>query len=51
MRRFLQAGLALVVLLAGYLMFWPTPVDPVAWDPPADHGLTVRTHPTTAWRA
>ncbi|GAA2821870.1 SMP-30/gluconolactonase/LRE family protein [Nonomuraea rubra] len=40
MRRFLQAGLALVVLLAGYLMFWPTPVDPVAWDPPADHGLT-----------
>lgn len=40
MRRILQAGLAAVVLLAGYLALWPTPVEPVAWDPPADPGLT-----------
>lgn len=27
------------VLLLLYLLFWPVPVDPVAWDPPPDPGL------------
>lgn len=29
-----------VVALAGYLAFWPTPADPVAWHPPKDAGYT-----------
>lgn len=29
----------LVLLLALYLALWPVPVDPVAWDAPADSGL------------
>ena len=28
-----------VVLLAMYLLFWPVPIDPVAWDAPEDRGL------------
>lgn len=32
----------LILLAAGivYLLFWPVPVDPVAWDAPEDRGLT-----------
>ncbi len=29
-----------VVALLGYLAFWPTPADPVAWQPPKDAGYT-----------
>lgn len=29
-----------VVALVGYLAFWPTPADPVAWHPPKDAGYT-----------
>ena len=29
----------LVVLLALYLLFWPVPIDPVAWEAPEDRGL------------
>jgi sugar lactone lactonase YvrE len=31
--------LALLVLLLLYLLFWPVPVSPVAWDAPQDRGL------------
>jgi hypothetical protein len=31
--------LALLVLLVLYLLFWPVPVSPVAWDAPEDRGL------------
>ena len=27
-------------LLAAYLLFWPVPIDPVAWTPPPDPGFT-----------
>lgn len=37
----LAAGLGLAVLLAAvYLLAWPVPIDPVAWDAPEDEGLT-----------
>lgn len=31
---------ALVVGLSGYLLFWPVPIDPIAWTPPASPGFT-----------
>jgi len=31
---------ALVVLLLLYLLLWPVPIDPVAWTPPQNPGLT-----------
>jgi sugar lactone lactonase YvrE len=34
MRRIALAVLAAVILLAAYLLLWPVPIDPVAWDPP-----------------
>ena len=30
----------LVVLLALYLLLWPVPIEPVAWTPPENPGLT-----------
>jgi sugar lactone lactonase YvrE len=33
------ALLALLVLLLLYLLFWPVPVSPLAWDAPRDSGL------------
>ena len=30
---------AVIALLLLYLFFWPVPIDPVAWDAPADRGL------------
>ena len=41
MRR--KAGLALGILLSAclaYLLWWPVPLDPVAWTAPTDRGLT-----------
>jgi len=39
-RRFYwTAALLLLLALAGYLSFWPVPVEPVAWVPDADRGL------------
>ncbi|QAX29054.1 SMP-30/gluconolactonase/LRE family protein [Leisingera sp. NJS204] len=32
--------LALLATALGYLLFWPVPVDPVAYDPPAAPGFT-----------
>jgi sugar lactone lactonase YvrE len=40
LRRLGAFFLACVALLALYLAAWPVPVDPVAWNAPADQGLT-----------
>jgi len=29
-----------LALVAAYLLFWPIPIEPVGWTPPADPGLT-----------
>ncbi len=38
MKKAAYALLALLLLLAAYLAFWPVPVDPVAWSAPAAPG-------------
>lgn len=38
MRRVLRWLLAAVAVIAAYLLFWPTPLDPYAWTPPLDPG-------------
>lgn len=38
-RRSAGAFLAVVAALVLYLFLWPVPIDPVAWDAPADGGL------------
>ena len=40
MRRLLQVVGLIVLALAGYLAFWPVPVEPVAWQSPASAGYT-----------
>jgi len=37
-KRTLQAVLLIVAALAGYLAFWPVPIEPVAWQAPAAPG-------------
>ena len=37
--RIFRAAAAALALLAAYLLFWPVPIDPVAWEAPADAGL------------
>jgi len=39
MRKALLATGSLLVLLLLYLLLWPVPIDPVAWDAPIDEGL------------
>lgn len=39
MKRVLQTGGALLVLVLLYLVLWPVPIDPVAWQAPEDRGL------------
>ncbi|MBU2547097.1 MAG: SMP-30/gluconolactonase/LRE family protein [Proteobacteria bacterium] len=39
-RKVLYLLLALVVLLVAYLLFWPVPVEPVAWQAPPDPGYS-----------
>lgn len=39
MRKLLQLGSVLLVALLLYLMLWPVPIDPVAWEAPTDKGL------------
>ena len=34
MRLALRLALILALALAAYLLFWPVPIDPVAWDAP-----------------
>lgn len=38
MRRALKWLLAAAALIAAYLLFWPTPLDPYAWTPPLNPG-------------
>jgi len=38
MRALLTLGGWLLAAILGYLLFWPVPIDPVAWDAPADLG-------------
>ena len=38
-RRMIVAIGGPVALLLAYLLYWPVPVEPVAWDAPADAGL------------
>ena len=33
-----------VIALAAYLAFWPVPIQPRAWQPPADAGLSPNVH-------
>ena len=37
-RVILKTATGLVLVLLAYLMFWPVPVEPVAWTPPVNHG-------------
>ncbi len=39
MKKTFKACAALVVLLLLYLLLWPVPIDPVAWNPPAAPAL------------
>lgn len=39
-RRLALVVVALLLAVAGYLLLWPVPIDPVAWAPPEDPGLT-----------
>ena len=39
MKRILGVFGLLLTCVALYLLAWPVPIDPVAWDAPADHGL------------
>lgn len=38
MKRFLAVVAGLLLLVSAYLFLWPVPVDPVAWQAPADAG-------------
>jgi len=40
MKRALQVLVLLVAVLAGYLAFWPVPIEPVAWQAPPWPGYT-----------
>jgi sugar lactone lactonase YvrE len=42
MRRLLIALGVVLVPALGYLLFWPVPVDPIAWSPPPNPGFTGR---------
>jgi sugar lactone lactonase YvrE len=39
-RTLLRAAIAIIVLLVGYLVAWPVPINPVAWTPPTAPELT-----------
>ncbi len=51
MRRTLLAIAGAFCAAALYLLAWPVPVDPVAWTPPADEGLTGAYTPNDILRA
>lgn len=51
MKKILLALVLLIGLAAGYLLAWPTPIDPVAYQPPAGPALTGELAPNTALRA
>ncbi len=39
MQRFFKYVLVFVIVLIGYLLFWPVTIEPVAWYPPDNPGL------------
>jgi len=39
MRKLLKLGGWLIAAILLYLLFWPVPIDPVAWDAPEDRGF------------
>lgn len=39
MKRVALSALGVIALLAAYLLLWPVPIDPVAWEAPEDQGL------------
>ena len=40
-----------ILLLAGYLLFWPVPIDPVSWQPPEPPTLTGEYEPNSVLAA
>ncbi|MFM1919670.1 MAG: hypothetical protein RLZZ303_1304 [Candidatus Hydrogenedentota bacterium] len=40
MKKILYTTLIGLLALAAYLLFWPVPIDPASWTPPASTGLT-----------
>ena len=40
MKKLAASLLVLVLLAAAYLLLWPVPIEPVAWQAPVDRGLT-----------
>ena len=40
LKRLALAVVVLLLAIAAYLLFWPVPIDPVAWAPPPNPGLT-----------
>ncbi|WP_209010775.1 SMP-30/gluconolactonase/LRE family protein [Labrenzia sp. PHM005] len=39
-KRIWQAMAVLLIVLSAYLLFWPVPIDPVAWNAPKNPGYT-----------
>lgn len=39
MKKIVVSAAAMLVLLVAYLLLWPVPIDPVAWDAPVSEGL------------
>jgi len=39
-KRIVVVLVVVIVLIAGYLLLWPVPIDPVAWEPPPAPELT-----------
>ena len=48
MRRIVVPLGGVVAVIAGYLLAWPIPIDPVAWTPPPNPGFTGRFAPNDA---
>ncbi|RJP44837.1 MAG: SMP-30/gluconolactonase/LRE family protein [Desulfobacteraceae bacterium] len=40
MRQMGYVFLGIVILATAYLLFWPVPIDPLAWNPPQNPGFT-----------
>ena len=42
MKKFAGSLFAIAIVAAGYLLFWPVPIEPVAWQAPENQGYTGR---------
>ena len=47
MKKWIGLLAVLLLLLVVYLLVWPTPIDPVAWEAPPDPGYTGPFEPNT----